>query len=173
MTFQHFDRDWADPTYKLARLAVIALAIVIGYPYIPGSSSEAFKGISIFFGVLVSLGASSIVANAIAGFTMIYRRAFREGDMVRYGDILGRVTKVRLMVTHLRTPKNEEVVLPNSKLLADEIVNYSTLAQDHGLILHTRSTSVTGRRGARSRRCCWRRRGARPAWSPSRRRTCC
>lgn len=138
VTFQHFDRDWADPTYKLARLAVIALAIVISYPYIPGSSSEAFKGISIFFGVLVSLGASSIVANAIAGFTMIYRRAFREGDMVRYGDILGRVTKVRLMVTHLRTPKNEEVVLPNSKLLADEIVNYSTLAGDHGLILHTR-----------------------------------
>ncbi|HEX6898585.1 MAG TPA: mechanosensitive ion channel domain-containing protein [Thermoanaerobaculia bacterium] len=137
VSFEHFDSDWADPTYKLVRLAVIALGIVIAYPYIPGSSSEAFKGISIFFGVLVSLGASSIVGNAIAGFTMIYRRAFREGDMVRYGDILGRVTKVRLMVTHLRTPKNEEVVLPNSKLLADEIVNYTTLAQDHGLILHT------------------------------------
>ena len=137
VTFSQFDPDWADPTYKLMRVAVIALAIVIAYPYIPGSSSNAFQGLSIFFGVLLSLGASSIVANVFAGFTMIYRRAFREGDVIQFGDIRGRVTAVRLVVTHLRTPKNEEVVIPNSKLLSDEIINYSTLAREHGLMLHT------------------------------------
>ena len=137
VTFASFDRDWADPTYKLMRLAVVALAIVVAYPYIPGSSSEAFKGISLFFGLLLSLGSSSIISNVIAGFTMTYRRAFHVGDMIRIGDIVGRVTSMRLVVTHLRTPKNEEVVIPNSKILSDEIVNYTTLAQEHGLILHT------------------------------------
>jgi small-conductance mechanosensitive channel len=137
VTFAGFDREWADPTYKLVRVAVVALALVIAYPYIPGSSSEAFKGISLFFGVLLSLGASSIISNILAGFTMTYRRAFHVGDVIRIGDIVGRVTSMRLVVTHLRTPKNEEVVIPNSKILADEIVNYSTLAREHGLILHT------------------------------------
>ena len=135
--FARFEREWADPTYKILRVAVVALALVIAYPYIPGSSTEAFKGISIFFGVLLSLGSSSIIGNAIAGLTMIYRRAFREGDVIRIGDTLGRVTSMRLMVTHVRTPKNEEVVIPNSTLLADEIVNYTTLARQHGLLLHT------------------------------------
>lgn len=137
VTFAGFDRDWADPTYKLVRLAVVALAIVVAYPYIPGSSSEAFKGISLFFGLLLSLGSSSIISNIIAGITMTYRRAFHDGDVIRIGDIVGRVTSTRLVVTHLRTPKNEEVVIPNSKILGDEIVNYSTLAREHGLILHT------------------------------------
>jgi small-conductance mechanosensitive channel len=137
VTFAHFDRDWADPTYKLMRVAVIALALVIAYPYIPGSSSEAFKGISLFFGVLLSLGASSIVANIAAGFTMTYRRAFRVGDVIQIGDVRGRVTSMRLVVTHLRTAKNEEVVVPNSKILEDEIINYSTLARVDGLLLHT------------------------------------
>jgi small-conductance mechanosensitive channel len=135
--FAGFDCAWSDPTYKLVRVAVVALAVVIAYPYIPGSSSEAFKGISLFFGVLLSLGASSIISNIMAGFTMTYRRAFNEGDIIRIGDISGRVTSMRLVVTHLRTPKNEEVVIPNSKILEDEIVNYSTLAREHGLILHT------------------------------------
>jgi small-conductance mechanosensitive channel len=137
VTFAHFDRDWAEPTYKIVRVAVIALALVIAYPYIPGSSSQAFQGLSIFFGVLLSLGASSVVSNVMAGFTMIYRRAFREGDVIRIGDVMGRVTSQRLVVTHLRSPKNEEIVIPNSKLLEDEIINYSTLAREHGLILHT------------------------------------
>ena len=137
VTFSGFDREWADPTYKLVRIAVMALALVVAYPYIPGSSSEAFKGISLFFGVLLSLGASSIVSNIMAGFTMTYRRAFHEGDMIKIGDVVGRVTSMRLVVTHLRTLKNEEVVVPNSKILEDEIINYSTLAREHGLILHT------------------------------------
>ena len=132
-----FEREWADPTYKLLRVAIVALALVVAYPYIPGSSSDAFKGISIFIGIVFSLGSSSTIANVIAGYTMTYRRAFHIGDRVKIGNITGDVTEMRLQVTHLRTIKNEEVIIPNSSILNNEVVNYSSLAHRHGLILHT------------------------------------
>ena len=132
-----FEREWADPTYKLLRVAVVALALVVAYPYIPGSGSDAFKGISIFIGIVFSLGSSSAIANMIAGYTMTYRRAFRLGDRVKIGDTTGDVTEMRLQVTHLTTVKNEEVIIPNSSILNNEVVNYSSLARRHGLILHT------------------------------------
>jgi small-conductance mechanosensitive channel len=133
-----FERDWADPTYKLLRVAIVALALVVAYPYIPGSGSEAFKGISIFLGIVFSLGSSSAIANMIAGYTMTYRRAFKLGDRVKIGDTTGDVTEMRLQVTHVRTIKNEEVIIPNSSILNNEVVNYSSLARQLGLILHTR-----------------------------------
>jgi small-conductance mechanosensitive channel len=137
LAFEGFDPDWAEPTYKLVRVAAVAFALVVAYPYIPGSSSAAFKGVSLFLGVVFSLGSSSSISNVIAGYTMTYRRAFREGDRVKIAGIVGDVSNVRLQVTHLRTPKNEEVVVPNSQILASEVVNFSTLAKKHGLILHT------------------------------------
>jgi small-conductance mechanosensitive channel len=133
-----FEREWAEPTYKLLRIGVVMLALVVAYPYIPGSGTDAFKGLSIFVGVLLSLGSSSAIANVIAGYTMTYRRAFKVGDRVRIGDTMGDVTEMRLQVTHLRTIKNEEVVVPNSAILGSAIVNYSSLARQGGLILHTR-----------------------------------
>jgi small-conductance mechanosensitive channel len=133
-----FEREWADPTYKLLRVAVVALALVVAYPYIPGSESEAFKGISIFIGIVFSLGSSSAIANMIAGYTMTYRRAFKLGDRVKIGDTTGDVTEMRLQVTHVRTIKNEEVIIPNSSILNNEVVNYSSLALRLGLILHTK-----------------------------------
>jgi len=133
-----FEREWADPTYKLLRIAIVALALVVAYPYIPGSGSDAFKGISIFIGIVFSLGSSSTIANVIAGYTMTYRRAFRIGDRVRIGDTMGDVTEMRLQVTHLRTIQNEEVIIPNSSILNNEVVNYSSLAHGLGLILHTK-----------------------------------
>jgi small-conductance mechanosensitive channel len=132
-----FDREWAMPTYRIARLIIIAFAAVVAYPYIPGSSSEAFKGVSIFLGLVVSLGSSSVIANLMAGYTMIYRRAFKVGDRISVDNVTGDVTERRLMVTHLRTVKNEEVVVPNSTIINSNIVNYSTLAGSRGLILHT------------------------------------
>ena len=132
-----FEREWADPTYKLLRVAVVALALVVAYPYIPGSGSDAFKGISIFIGIVFSLGSSSAIANMVAGYTMTYRRAFRMGDRVKISDTIGDVTEMRLQVTHLRTIKNEEVIIPNSSILNTEVVNYSSLARRLGLILHT------------------------------------
>jgi small-conductance mechanosensitive channel len=132
-----FERDWAEPTYKLLRLVVVLLTLVVAYPYIPGSGTDAFKGLSIFIGVLLSLGSSSAIANLIAGYLLTYRRAFRVGDRVQIGDATGDVTETRLGVTHLRTIKNEEVIVPNSTILGGTVVNYSSLARQGGLILHT------------------------------------
>jgi small-conductance mechanosensitive channel len=133
----NFDPEWSESTYKLIRLGVVVLALIVAYPYIPGGGSEAFKGISIFVGVLLSLGSSSAIANLIAGYSMTYRRAFRVGDRVKIGDTMGDVTKLRLQATHLTTLKNEEVIIPNSNILNNEVVNYSSLALERGLILHT------------------------------------
>lgn len=133
-----FDRDWAWPTYKIVRLLVLAFAVVVAYPYIPGSDSAAFKGVSILLGVIFSLGSTSVIANVIAGYTMTYRRAFRLGDRIRVGDVVGDVLEMRLLVTHLRSLKNERLVVPNSVILNSNIVNYSSMAGDTGLILHTK-----------------------------------
>jgi len=135
--FKGFEADWAWPTYRLVRIGIIIFALVIAYPFIPGSESAAFKGISVLLGVLFSLGSTSVISNVIAGYTMTYRRAFRIGDRVKIGDTVGDVKEMRVLVTHLRTPKNEEVVIPNSTILNGEVTNYSTMARDQGLILHT------------------------------------
>jgi small-conductance mechanosensitive channel len=137
VTISGFDREWASPTYKIIRLLLIAFAVVVAYPYIPGSDSAAFRGVSIFLGVIFSLGSSSIIANLIAGYTMTYRRAFHVGDRIRVSDFIGDVADVRLMVTHLRSLKNEEIIVPNSLILNSHVINYSSLARQHGLILHT------------------------------------
>jgi small-conductance mechanosensitive channel len=132
-----FDPDWAQPTYKIVRVAVVAFGLVVAYPYIPGSQSAAFKGVSLFIGIVFSLGSSSAVSNIIAGYMMTYRRAFKVGDRVKIGQAVGDVIEMRLQVTHVRSLKNEEIVIPNSQILAGEVLNYSSLAASHGLILHT------------------------------------
>jgi small-conductance mechanosensitive channel len=137
VTLRSFDPDWARPTYKIVRAAVIALGAIVAYPYIPGSSSDAFKGVSLFIGVVLSLGSTSAIANVIAGYMMTYRRAFRIGDRVKIGDATGDVTEMRLQVTHLRSFKNEEIIIPNSQILTKDVVNYSSMARTEGLILHT------------------------------------
>lgn len=137
IAWQGIEPDWAFPTYRLVRLLIIVFGLVVAYPYIPGSSSEAFKGLSLMFGLLLSLGASSIIGNILAGYSLIYRRAFKVGDRIKVGEHVGEVTLMGALVTHLRTPKNEVVVVPNSEILSSSIVNYSTLKQEQGLILHT------------------------------------
>ena len=132
-----FESDWAWPTYRIVRLGIILFNLVIAYPFIPGSDSAAFKGVSVLLGVLFSLGSSSVVSNLIAGYTMTYRRAFRIGDRVKIGNTVGDVMEMRVLVTHVRTPKNEEVIIPNSTILNGEVTNYSNMARDKGVILHT------------------------------------
>jgi small-conductance mechanosensitive channel len=131
------DSELAWPTFRIIRLLAIIFTVVVAYPYIPGSESDAFKGISIFLGLIFSLGSTSVIGNVIAGYTMIYRRAFRIGDRIQVGEVAGDVLERRVLVTRLRTVKNEEVVIPNSEILNSNIVNFSTLAKEHGLILHT------------------------------------
>ena len=133
----NFEPEWALPTYKVVRLGIVAFALVIAYPYIPGSDTAAFKGVSIFAGVVLSLGSSSVISNMIAGYTMIYRKAFGIGDWIKVGTTVGEVIERRLLVTQLKSPKNEAIVVPNSQVMNMEIVNFSELAKDNGLVLHT------------------------------------
>jgi small-conductance mechanosensitive channel len=134
---QNFEPEWAHPTYNLVRVIVIIFALIIAYPLIPGSDSDAFKGLSILAGVMLSLGSTSAVANIVAGYMIVFRRAFRIGDRVKIGQIAGCVTDVRLQVTHIRTAKNEEISIPNSVILGSEVLNYSRPAREGKLILHT------------------------------------
>ncbi len=135
--FEGFDPEWAQPTYKIVRILVVAFTVVVAYPYIPGSDSQAFKGVSLFLGVIFSLGSSSVISNVIAGYTMTYRRAFRVGDRIQVGDVTGFVTEASLLVTRVRSVKNEEIVIPNSQILNGAVTNYSALARADGVILHT------------------------------------
>jgi small-conductance mechanosensitive channel len=132
-----FEPEWALPAYRIIRTLVIALALVMAYPYLPGSGSEALQGISVLGGLMLSLGASGAVSNIIAGYLNTFGRVYRVGDIVQFGDVRGEVTLIGMMTTRIRTPKNEEVTLPNSSAMSSHVVNYSALASSRGLILHT------------------------------------
>jgi small-conductance mechanosensitive channel len=132
-----FEPELAMPTYRIVRVLIIVFGLVIAYPYIPGSDSEAFKGMSIFFGVVLSIGSSSFIANIIAGYSLTYRRAFRVGDRIRVSEQEGIVLEMRTLNTRLRSLKNEEINIPNSLVLGSPIINYSSYQTDPGLILHT------------------------------------
>lgn len=136
----NFPPEWAEPTYKLVRLLVGAFALVVIFPYLPGSHSGAFKGVSVFLGLLLSLGSTAAIANLVAGIVITYMRPFRVGDRVRIADTTGDVMEKTLLVTRVRTIKNEDITIPNAMVLASHIVNYSSSARDLGLILHTSVT---------------------------------
>jgi small-conductance mechanosensitive channel len=135
-----FYPDWATPTYKLVRILVVAFALVMAFPYIPGSDSSAFKGVSIFLGVLFSLGSTSAVANIVAGVILTYMRSFTIGDMVSIQETIGMVISHGLLVTRVRTLKNVEVTFPNGTVLGTHVINYSAQAKEGRLILPTRVT---------------------------------
>jgi small-conductance mechanosensitive channel len=140
MVIPGFYPDWAMPTFKLVRIIVIALALVVAFPYLPGSNSPAFQGISIFLGVLFSLGSTSAVANMVAGVILTYMRSFRVGDFVKIQETQGVVVGSGLLVTRIRTPKEEVVTIPNASVLATHVVNYSSRAREGGVILHSAVT---------------------------------
>lgn len=129
-----------EPTYQILRFLVVAFALVAAFPYIPGSSSPVFKGLSIFIGFLLSLGSTSLVTNIVSGLVLTYTRGLRIGDRVEIADSTGDVIDRTALVTRVRTIKNEIISIPNAKVMQNQIVNYSTLAADEGLILHTSVT---------------------------------
>ena len=137
ITLPGFYRDWGEPTYKIVRFLVIVFAAVMVYPYLPGSDTAAFKGISIFLGILVSFGSSSAIANVVAGIVMTYMRPFQIGDRVKIADTEGDVVSRTLLITRVRTIKNVNVTIPNATVLASHIINYNSSAKQRGLILHT------------------------------------
>jgi small-conductance mechanosensitive channel len=132
----NFPAEWADPTYKLVRLFVVVVALIIVFPHLPGSESTAFKGVSVFVGVLLSLGSTAATANLVAGVVLTYMRPFRVGDRVKIADTTGDVLEKTLLVTRIRTIKNEDITVPNAMVLSSHIVNFSSSARDLGLILY-------------------------------------
>lgn len=135
-----FYSDWAKSTFNILRIIIYAFAFIVIFPYLPGSDSPVFQGVSVFLGVLFSLGSSSAIGNIIAGLVITYMRAFKIGDRVKIGETTGDVIEKSMLVTRLRTIKNEEVTIPNSAILNGSTINYSTSAERMGLILNTAVT---------------------------------
>jgi small-conductance mechanosensitive channel len=135
-----FDPDWAEHTSKIVNFLVIVFAAVVAFPYLPGSKSEAFRGISIFLGVLFSLGSTSAVANMVSGVILTYTNAFKIGDRIRIGDNFGDVLSNSLLTTRIMTPKNVIITIPNATVLGSHIANYNQMARTQSLILHTSIT---------------------------------
>ncbi|MEQ8192218.1 MAG: mechanosensitive ion channel family protein [Candidatus Eremiobacterota bacterium] len=138
--FPGFYKDWAEPTYMIVRFLVIAFAVVIALPYLPAYESPAFKGISVFLGVLFSLGSTAVISNMMAGIILIYMNAFRIGDRIQIGEVTGDVIEKSLYLTRIRTIKNVDITIPNAMILGSHITNYSSCAREKGLILHTTVT---------------------------------
>jgi small-conductance mechanosensitive channel len=138
VTAPGLDAEVASTTYRIVRVLILAFVAVIAYPYIPGSNSPAFKGISIFVGVLFSLGSSSAIANLIAGVSLTYTRSFRVGDVIKVGDSMGVVLERKLYITRIQTYKNHIITIPNGTILATHVTNLSQKVREgDGLILHT------------------------------------
>lgn len=135
-----FYTDWAKPTFNIIRVLLYAFMFVLIFPYLPGSSSPVFRGVSVFLGVLLSLGSTSLIGNTVAGLVITYMRPYKVGDRIKMDDIVGDVVEKTLMTTRIRTIKNEEVTVPNSKILTGYTINYTTATLEKGLIIHTTVT---------------------------------
>ena len=135
-----FYSEWSDTSFNLLRMLIYALTLIIIFPYLPGSDSPAFQGLSIFLGLLLSLGSTTAVANVVAGIVLTYTRAFKIGDRVSIHDTVGVVVERGMFVTRLENTKKEIISIPNSMTLTSHIINYSDQAEGTGLILYTSVT---------------------------------
>jgi small-conductance mechanosensitive channel len=132
--------DWANPTFQIARVLVLAFMLIVIFPYLPGSNSPVFKGVSVFLGVLFTFGSAGALGNIVSGLVLTYMRAYKIGDRVKIGDTTGDVLEKSLLVTKIRTIKNEIVSIPNSTVMSSHTINFTAEAAEHGLILHTTVT---------------------------------
>lgn len=135
-----FYSDWAIPTFHIVRFLLYAFMIAMVYPYLPGSQSGVFQGISVFVGLIVSLGSSTVIGNVMAGLVITYMRPFKLGDRIQLNETTGNVIEKTPLVTRIRTTKNEVVTIPNSFIMSSHTVNYSASAREYGLIIHSEVT---------------------------------
>lgn len=141
LSISGFHSDWAKPTYNIVRFLLYAFMFVLIFPYLPGSDSEIFKGVSVFIGILFSLGSTSAIANMVSGLVITYMRPFKLGDRIKIADVTGDVIEKTLLVTRLKTPKNEIITIPNSSVLTGNTINYTIQAEEsNGLIIYTTVT---------------------------------
>jgi small-conductance mechanosensitive channel len=127
-------------TRRIVSTLVWGLGIAVAYPYLPGASSEAFKGLSVLFGLMLTLGSTGLVTQAMSGLVIIYSRALRKGDFVDLNDVQGVVTEVSTLAVKIVNVRNEEITLPNSVIVASPIRNYSKLAGTQGTLLTAKVT---------------------------------
>ena len=135
-----FYPDWANPTYQIVRVLILAFMLIVIFPYLPGSDSGVFKGVSVFMGVLFTFGSAGALGNIVAGLVLTYMRAFKIGDRVKIGEVTGDVIEKSILVTRVRTIQNEIISIPNSTVMNNHTINYSSDAPDKGLIVHTTVT---------------------------------
>jgi small-conductance mechanosensitive channel len=137
-----FFPDWAQPTFNILRVLLYAFTVAIIYPYLPGSESRIFQGVSVFVGIIFSLGSSSAIGNLVAGLVITYMRPFKLGDRIQILGNTGFVVEKSLMVLRIKTPKNEYITFPNLQVLSASIINYNTSSDEdkEGLILHVEIT---------------------------------
>ena len=135
-----FYADWAQPTYLILRVLCYSFMIVMVWPLLPSSDSEVFQGVSVFIGIIISLGSSSIIGNVMAGMVMTYMRPFHVGDFIKYGDTEGFVIEKTVLVTRIRTRKNDVITIPNANLMTSQTTNYTFSAHNYGVIVHTKVT---------------------------------
>lgn len=137
-----FYSDWAMPIFNIIRFLMFAFMLVIIFPYLPGSDSDIFKGVSVFVGILFSLGSSNAIANMVAGLVITYMRPFKIGDFIKIGDVSGEVIEKTALVTRIRTPKFEDITIPNATVLSSTSTNFSanTRHSTNGLLIHTTVT---------------------------------
>ncbi|MDR3019774.1 MAG: mechanosensitive ion channel family protein, partial [Treponema sp.] len=142
MVIPGFYADWAHPTLKILQVFLWAFTVAIIYPYLPGSDSRVFQGVSVFLGLLFSIGSTSAIGNLVAGLVITYMRPFKIGDRVKINDVTGFVVEKNLMVVRLKTHKNEYVTFPNVVILGSNTVNYNTSSDEdeEGLIIFAEIT---------------------------------
>ncbi len=135
-----FYPDWAKPSYYILRVLLYSLMTVMIWPLLPGSDSQIFQGVSVFIGIVVSLGSTSIVGNLMAGLVMTYMRPFRIGDYIKVDNTIGEVIEKTVLVTRIRTRKNEVITIQNSSLMGSQTSNFTVAARNYGIIVHTKVT---------------------------------
>ena len=135
-----FYTDWALPTYNILKVLLCAFTVAVVFPYLPGSDSRVFQGVSVFVGIIFSLGSSSAIGNLVAGLVITYMRPFKIGDRIKIKDITGFVAEKSPFVVRLKNIKNEYITFPNLTVLNSEITNYNTSGEEEGLILHVNVT---------------------------------
>ncbi|MDR2630933.1 MAG: mechanosensitive ion channel family protein [Spirochaetaceae bacterium] len=137
-----FYPDWAQPTFNILRFLLYAFTVAIVYPYLPGSDSAIFQGVSVFVGIIFSLGSSSAIGNLVAGVVITYMRPFKVGDRIKLNDVTGFVVEKSPIVIRVKTHKNEYVTFPNMMILNSSIINYNTSSDEdeEGLVLYASVT---------------------------------
>ncbi|MFM7086753.1 MAG: mechanosensitive ion channel family protein [Cyanobium sp.] len=139
-----FYPEWGRPTGRIAAVLIVMAGLAVAYPYIPGTGSRAFQGAGLFVGVLAALGSSAVATNVISGVMLIYTRGFQEGDRVEINGVLGVVQDRALLVTRIRTPRNELVSIPNATVIGASIVNYSLERRETGEPVAVATTVTLG-----------------------------